>query len=124
MTAQAAPQKAKEPTIICMKPSWLEPRLSVRERRRVVDFIVSHRHVVLDFSEVETTTGAGLVIVAEWAERARANGGSLVIANCAMPVSVLLGILRIKRAVQVFTNLSDAMASFNRGAKAVTHHAG
>jgi hypothetical protein len=41
-----------------------------------------------------------------------------------MPVSVLLGILRIKRAVQVFTNLSDAMASFNRGGKAMTHHAG
>ena len=123
-TAHAAPRTTKEPTIIRMKPWCLEPRFSIRDRWRVRDFIVSHRHVVLDFSEVETTTGASLVMIAEWAELVRANGGSLVIANCAMPVLVLLGILRIKRAVQVFTNLSDAMASFDRGGKAVAHRAG
>lgn len=123
-TAHAAPSTEKEPAVIRMKPWCLESRFSIRDRRRVRDLIASHRHVVLDFSEVETTTGAGLMMIAAWAELVRSKGGSLVLANCAMPVLVLLGILRITRAVQVFKSLNEAIASFDRRGKAMAQFAG
>ena len=122
-TTQAAPPP-DEPVVIRMKPWCLESHFSFRDRRRVRDLVVSHKHVVLDFWEVETTTGEGLAIIAEWAHLLNLNGGSLVLANCAMPVLVLLGILRITPAVQVFNNLDDAKASFDRRGKSTAQVAG
>jgi ABC-type transporter Mla MlaB component len=110
--------------IIRLKPGGLDSRLPARDRREVADLLTRHRGVIVDLAEVATTTAAGLEIIVGWIEHTQAAGNDLVLARCSRPTLSLLSVLRISRAVPVFSNLGDAVDSFEAGRKTMSRHAG
>lgn len=71
-----------------------------------------HPNVIADFSKVEFMSSAGLRAILASVKEARANGGDFRLAAPQPNVEKVLKMSGFHNIVKVFTNVDDALASF------------
>lgn len=98
-------------SIVTLRGSSLDGRLVKSLRKQVLDVIARHSRVIVDFGGVVFLDAAGLDAVWEWVRSAQARHTEVRLVNCSKSVAVLLQIVRIPKAVPVFGNVGEALAS-------------
>jgi ABC-type transporter Mla MlaB component len=99
--------------IIHLKPRCLGSRFCERDRREVGDLLARHHQVGLDFADVATADGSGLVMIADWLKFVQAKGSPLVLAQCTEPILWLLGASPISKHLPVVSSWREGLLCFD-----------